>query len=86
VKDSANVDLLSGSGQANTAPGASDDNGGGGGCSMSSGETPHDNVAYAAGLVAFVAFLFGLRRRFRRVDEKELEPPPAREPYESLML
>jgi MYXO-CTERM domain-containing protein len=85
VKDSANVNLLGGGDPAAPAAG-DDDDGGTGGCSMASGETPHDNVAYAAGLVAFVALLLGLRRRFRRVDDKELEPPPAREPYESMML
>lgn len=92
VKDSANADLLGGGGEpATPAPEAAASDNGGGGCSISSGtgSSETDNVAYAGGIVAFIAFLFGLRRRFRRADVVDADvepPPPAREPYESLMM
>jgi len=53
-----------------------------GGCSMSN-EPQRDNVAYAGGIVAVAALLIGLRRRFRK--EANDEPPPPRDPYESMM-
>ncbi|MBX3233657.1 MAG: S1 family peptidase [Labilithrix sp.] len=67
---------------ATGAPAAADDSAAGG-CSMSN-EPPSDNVAYAAGVVAVVALLFGLRRRFRK-DAPPDELPPPRDPYESMM-
>lgn len=82
-----------GAAEAPAADTASAEDGAGGGCSMSggagaaNGDAPHDNVAYAAGLVALVALVLGLRRRLRHPDGKDDndEPPPPREPYESMM-
>ena len=51
-------------------------------CSMSN-EPQRDNVAYAGGIVAVAALVFGLRRRFRKDDDNG--PPPPRDPYESTM-
>jgi hypothetical protein len=53
------------------APEATAPEAGAGGCSMSS-EPQHGAVEYAAGLVALLASLIGLRRRFGRKDETEL--------------
>lgn len=78
-------DLLGGGGEPPANASASDDGGSTGGCSMSSGEAPRDNVAYAAGLVALVALVLGLRRRLARTDGRGDDAPPPREPYESML-
>lgn len=89
-KDPANPAASGGDDPSAPEGAASDDDGGSGGCSMSTGDAPNDNVAYAAGVVALLAFVFGLRRRFKKTDPVSRasvtdDPPPAREPYESLL-
>jgi hypothetical protein len=62
-----------------SAPAASD----AGGCSMSS-EPQRGSVEYAAGLAALLASLVGLRRRFRRGGDEEVEGTAHRERMPSL--
>ncbi|MFO0739388.1 MAG: trypsin-like serine protease [Labilithrix sp.] len=86
AKDAPSGDPVGGGTEPGAPGGRRRGDNGGGGCSMSSGETLHDNVAHAAGLVALVALVLGLRRRFKQGDAVVAdEPPPPREPYESML-